>query len=179
MLTASSLAGLEMTTSIAQMPRHPALTATSSTETLPLCPFDPDERFSTTISRRMTTSRSVECIPLPFSSPILQAVYTRKTKIQQSRQKHDRQVKFHVKEYILCISSTMLGYYMSLCFKNAYGSISHSLQVDPIADYDAPIFDLCGRGDIAGVQDMFNQRTVSPFVRDPDGKTLLHVSILL
>ena len=72
----------------------------------------------------------------------------------------------------------MLGYYISLCFKNAYGSISHSFQVDPIADYDAPIFDLCENGDIAGVQDMVARRVVSPFVRDPDGRTLLHVSIL-
>jgi hypothetical protein len=98
--------------------------------------------------------------------------------MQQSGQKLDGQDKFHVKEYILCLSSTMLGYYISLCFKNAYGSISHSLQVDPIADFDAPIFELCTTGDIAGVQDMFAGRIVSPFVRDPSGRTLLHVSIL-
>jgi hypothetical protein len=174
----TSLAGLEMTTSIAQTPRHPALTATALTETSPSCPVDPGERISTTITRRMTTSRSVECFPLPFNSRVFSTVYTRKTKRHQNRQRRDGQDIFNVKEYNLCISSTMLGYYISLCFKNAYGSISHGLQVDPIADFGAPIFRLCKAGDIAGVQDMFARRVVSPFVRDPDGLTLLHVNIL-
>jgi hypothetical protein len=153
------------------------LAPTTSTETSPSCSFDPTARFLTTISRRITTSRSVEFFPLPFNSPVFRTAFTRKTKIQQSRQSLGAQDSFHVKEYVLCISSKLLGYYLSLCFKNAYGSISHSLQVDPIADFDAPIFRLCRIGDITGVQDMFTKRIVSPFVRDPYGQTLLHVSM--
>jgi hypothetical protein len=159
------------------MPRHPSLVETPLAETSSSCALDPGERISTPISRRMTTSRSIACFSLPFSSPVLSTTYTRKTKVRQSEQMLDGQDGCNVKESVLCISSKLLGYYMSLCFKNAYGSISHSLQVDPIADFGSPIFRLCRAGDIASVQDMFNQRTVSPFVRDPGGKTLLHVSI--
>jgi hypothetical protein len=173
----TSLAGLEMTMSIAQTPRRPALDTTRLTETSALCRFDPDEKPSTAVSRLVTTSRSVEYFRLPFNSRIISAAYTRKTKIQQVGQKTDGQDKFPIKEHVLCLSSTILGFYISICFKNPYGSISHSLQVDPVADYDAPIFDLCEKGDIPGIQDMFARRIVSPFVRNPDGWTLLHVSI--
>jgi hypothetical protein len=166
-----------MTTNIAQTPRHPALMATALTETSPSYAVGPGERISTTITGRMTTSRSVEYFPLPFNSRVFSTAYTRKTKVQQSGKMRDGQDRFHVREHILCISSKLLGYYITLFFKNAYGSISHSLQVGPIADFDAPIFRLCSLGDIAGVQDMFNQRRVSPFVRNPGGWTLLHVSI--
>jgi hypothetical protein len=175
----TSLAGLEMTTSIARTPRHPALTATALTETLLSYPLDRSERTSTTISRRITTSRSVDHFQLPFNSQVFSTTYTRKTKIRQSGQKIESRDGLHAKEYVLCISSKLLGYYISLCFKNAYGSISHSLQVDPIAGSDAPIFSLCAEGDITGVQDMFARRIVSPYVRDPTGRTLLHVSILI
>jgi hypothetical protein len=173
----TSLAGLEITTSIAQIPRNPALTATPLTKTSLSYPVDPDETISTTISRSRTTSRSVEYFRLPFSNPVLRTTYTRKIKMQQSRESLDGKDKFHIKESVVCISSTMLGYYLSFCFKNAYGSISHGLQVDPIADYDSLIFKMCWRRDISGIQDMFARRVVSPFVRDPDGRTLLHVSI--
>lgn len=165
---------LEMTTSIAHISQHPSLLGPPSAEASSQLPFDTNDNHSTAISRHITISRSIDHFQLPFRSQLLNTTYTRKTKTRQSRRKLDDQDRVHVKEHILCISSTMLGYYISLCFKNAFSSISHSLQVDPIADSNAPIFKLCEAGDITGVQDMFARQLVSPFVRNPNGLTLLH-----
>jgi hypothetical protein len=82
------------------------------------------------------------------------------------------------KEYVLNISTTTLGYYMSLVLRSSHWSISSGIQVDPVVECWAdPIFELCFKGDIASVQMAFSQGKVSPFVRDQYGCTLLHVGI--
>jgi hypothetical protein len=82
------------------------------------------------------------------------------------------------KEYVLNISTTTLGYYMSLVLRSSPGSISSGIQVDPIGDcWKDLIFKLCRKGDVAGMQMEFSRRKASPFVRDQHGRTLLHVSI--
>jgi hypothetical protein len=82
------------------------------------------------------------------------------------------------KEYVLNISLTTLGYYISLVLRSSHWSISSGFRVDPVADGQDPIFMMCRRGDITGVQMAFSERKVSPFVRSQYGETLLHVGIL-
>jgi hypothetical protein len=108
---------------------------------------------------------------------VVWAVSARKN-IQRKKFSNNDQKGCLTKEYILNISSKMLGYYMSLSLRSSRCSISSSIQVDPVADsWNNPIFDMCRRGDIVGVQMEFSRRNVSPFVRGHDGTTLLHVGI--
>jgi len=67
---------------------------------------------------------------------------------------------------------------MSLVLRSSHGSISSSIQVDPIGDcWKDLIFERCREGDVAGMQMEFSRRKASPFVRDQLGRTLLHVGI--
>jgi hypothetical protein len=83
-----------------------------------------------------------------------------------------------LRDYVLEISSKILGYYVRFCFQYIYGSISCTIQVDPVADILAPIFYLCLDRKVSEVKSMLSRHEVSPFVRDHSGATLLHVSFL-
>ena len=63
-----------------------------------------------------------------------------------------------------------------LCFVNYYGQISKTLRIYPVLTWNAPIFILCARGDMRGVQLALSSGKLSPFVVSTFGETLLHVS---
>ena len=56
--------------------------------------------------------------------------------------------------------------------------ISRTLNIYPIVEWIAPIFAICHRGDLQGLQALLSSGTVSPFVLDDSGRSLLHVSLL-
>lgn len=82
-------------------------------------------------------------------------------------------------EKTLRITPTFLRKTFELRFLNSFGQIPRTLNTYPILAYGAPIFDLCWQGDIPGLQVALSSGTVSPFVLDQHGRTLLHVSSLL
>lgn len=67
---------------------------------------------------------------------------------------------------------------IELRFRNAYGSISRTLNTYPVLDYDAPIFKLCENGDIEALETLFSERKMSHFSVSPSGCSLLHVKSL-
>jgi hypothetical protein len=164
-----------MITNTAQAPSRRLLTSTSSTQ-------DPTIRRS--ISKegcpKLVNIRKTSAL-VKFSSYNGQNVWTvsARKNTRGSKFMNDDQEGCLTKEYVLNISSTTLGYYMSLVLRSSHWSISSGIQVDPVADSHDPIFLMCIRGDIAGVQMAFSKRKVSPFVRDQDGNTLLHVALIV
>lgn len=73
---------------------------------------------------------------------------------------------------------SFLGRCIEFRFRNAYGSISRTLNTYPVLDYSAPIFQLCRIGNIRALQTLFSERKISPFSVTPDGYSLLHVKSL-
>jgi hypothetical protein len=138
------------------------------------CLASPNEISSRGFPRRMKTSRSVKSCSIQFGSCLFDALYTQK-ETRHDAQRTVGKNALSIKKAVLTVSSPIFGCYISFCVKQSYYSISQSLQIDPIADFDTPIFELCFWGDISSVQSQFAQGTVSPFVRDPNGRTLLHV----
>ena len=58
---------------------------------------------------------------------------------------------------------------------NSLGHVSRTLAVYAVLPSDAPVFTVCLNGDIEGLQKLFINGTVSPFVQNEWGWTLLHV----
>ena len=58
------------------------------------------------------------------------------------------------------------------------GQISRTLSIYPILRNGGPVFDACVSGDLKGLQVALSSGTVSPFVLDELGWSLLHVSSL-
>ncbi len=61
---------------------------------------------------------------------------------------------------------------------NSLGRVSRTLNVYPTLEYCSPPFVMCIEGDLQGLQKMLSNRTVSPFVMDWQGMTLLHYAAL-
>lgn len=81
-------------------------------------------------------------------------------------------------EKTIRITPLFLRKTLELQFLNSFGRISRTLTTYPILESGAPIFRLCEQGDIDGLQVALSSSTVSPFVLDERGWTLLHVSSL-
>ena len=79
-------------------------------------------------------------------------------------------------EKIIRIMPTYLHKTLELRCLYSYGQISRTLSMYPILRNGGPVFDACGRGDLRGLQVALSDGTVSPFVLDEDGLSLLHVS---
>ena len=77
---------------------------------------------------------------------------------------------------IIRITPILLRKTFELRFGNSFGHISRTLNTYPILDDDAPIFRTCEKGDLQGLQALLSSRTVSPFVVNESGDSLLHVS---
>ena len=79
---------------------------------------------------------------------------------------------------IIRITPILLHKTFELRFGNSFGQISRTLSTYPILRNDAPIFKLCQRGDLQGLQVLLSSGIVSPFALDQHGQSLLQVSIL-
>jgi hypothetical protein len=56
------------------------------------------------------------------------------------------------------------------------GSVERTLRTCPILPDDHQVWDMCRRGKVSSIQELFRTREVSPYVIDRTGTTLLHVS---
>lgn len=78
---------------------------------------------------------------------------------------------------VLTITSPFLGRVVELYFGVSFASIPRALRVYQIMERHAPIFDMCCNGDLEGIQNEFANGTISPFVVDDYGNTLLHLAV--
>lgn len=78
---------------------------------------------------------------------------------------------------VLTITSPFLGLMVELYFGLSFASIPRTLRVYQIMESGATIFKMCCVGDLEGIQNEFANGTISPFVVDELGKTLLHNAV--
>jgi len=97
---------------------------------------------------------------------------TRSIYSSTTRQNQTEVVK---EESSIIINSSFLRRGLELLFLNSFGQISRSLNIYPVLMANDPIFQLCKKGDIDGMQVAFSGGCLSPFVLDQYGSTLLHV----
>ena len=83
-----------------------------------------------------------------------------------------------VDEKIIKIKPSFMRQVLELRLANSFGRISRTLSMYHVLESDAPIFELCRDGDLRGLQVALSSGSVSPFVLDEYGHTLLHVSFI-
>ena len=76
---------------------------------------------------------------------------------------------------VLTVTSQFLRRAVELYFGTSFTSVPRALRVYQMVNRGAPIFQMCGNGDLEGIQDEFANGTFSPFVVNERGWTLLHV----
>lgn len=76
---------------------------------------------------------------------------------------------------ILTVTTPFLRRAVELYFGASLVSLPRALRVYQLVDMDAPIWDMCRKGDLDGIQDGFANGSFFPFVVDNLGWTLLHV----
>ncbi len=76
---------------------------------------------------------------------------------------------------VLTMTSPFLRHTFEFYFGASFASVPRALRVYQIINYRAPILGMCRNGDLEGVQNELANGTVSPFVVDETGWTLLHV----
>lgn len=86
------------------------------------------------------------------------------------------EIKATNKEKIITITPILLRKTLELRLQNSFGRISRTLSTYPVLEDRAPIFEICREGDLQGLQVALSSGSVSPFVLDEDGWSLLHVS---
>lgn len=78
---------------------------------------------------------------------------------------------------ILTITSPILRRALELYFGASFVSVPRALRVYQIIHRNTPIFTKIRYNDLEGIQNEFSNGTISPFIVDQDGRTLLHVMI--
>ena len=71
---------------------------------------------------------------------------------------------------------SFLSYAFNYRYLNTCGYVERVLRTYPILPLEHPVWDMCFRGDLTGIQKLLGDRQISPFSVDEDGDTLLHVS---
>ena len=78
-------------------------------------------------------------------------------------------------EKTIKITPAFLRKTLELRLLSSFGQISRTLRTYPILEDSAPIFDICLKGDLRGLQIALSSGTISPFVMTEEGWSLLHV----
>ena len=78
-------------------------------------------------------------------------------------------------ETSIIIAPSFMRRLLELRLASSLGKVSRTLNVYPVLDWNAPMFAMCSRGDMNGLQTVFGSGKMSPFVLDDAGNTLLHV----
>ena len=92
--------------------------------------------------------------------------------ISKNRRTGNRAVS---EEKIIKITPAFLRKTLELRLLSSFGQISRTLKTTPILERGAPIFRICMNGDLGGLQAALSSGTISPFVTDEYGWSLLHV----
>ena len=79
-------------------------------------------------------------------------------------------------EKTIKITPAFLRKTLELRLLSSFGQISRTLKTSPVLENGAPIFSICRNGDLGGLQAALSSGTISPFVADEYGWSLLHVS---
>lgn len=79
----------------------------------------------------------------------------------------------------ITIMPSFINYVLEMSFMDQFGCIPRTLNVFPVLSNEAPIFDMCWDNNIEGLQSAFSTGSVSPFVLDDDGWSLLDVGLSL
>lgn len=74
------------------------------------------------------------------------------------------------------IKPSFVRYAFEVRYIDSYWRVPTALKVYAVLDRRAPVFEMCMCGDLEGLQVMFSSGSVSPFVIDEFGRSLLHVS---
>ena len=69
-----------------------------------------------------------------------------------------------------------MRYAFEVRYIGSYWRVPTALRVYAVSNWRAPVFEMCKNGDLEGLQFMFSSGSVSPFVIDQFGRSLLHVS---
>jgi hypothetical protein len=83
---------------------------------------------------------------------------------------------YHSESSAWIFMPSFLSYAFDYRYLNTCGYVERALRTYPILPVEHPVWDMCFRGDLAGVQKLLGDRQISPFSVDEDGDTLLHVS---
>ena len=75
------------------------------------------------------------------------------------------------------IAPSFAGYAFEMRFLDVYGRVPTSLSCHPVIRGDNPVYYMCERGDIEGLQTAFSSGSVSPFALNVLGRSLLFVRI--
>lgn len=86
---------------------------------------------------------------------------------------HQSDISLEEDLYLIKPSFLRRGFELRFC--NSFGRISRSLSIYPVITADDPVFKMCQKGDIDGLQSAISRGSFSPFVLDHVGRTLLHV----
>lgn len=76
---------------------------------------------------------------------------------------------------VLTMTFPFLRRAVEVYFDTTFASVPRALRMYQMVKEGAPIFDMCENGDLDGIQNKFANGTISPFVVDETGWTLLHV----
>jgi hypothetical protein len=70
---------------------------------------------------------------------------------------------------------SFLSYAFDFRYLNTCGHIERSLRTYPVLPDNHPVWEMCGQGDLRGIQKLLSDRQISPFCVDSYGTTLLQV----
>jgi hypothetical protein len=70
---------------------------------------------------------------------------------------------------------SFLSYAFDFRYLNTCGHIERSLRTYPVLPFHHPVWEMCERGDLKGIQKLLSDRKISPFCVDSYGRTLLKV----
>lgn len=87
-----------------------------------------------------------------------------------------REKKVVSEEKIIRLTSVFLRRALELRYLNSFGQISRTISTYSILPCGAPVFDMCIKGDLKGLQAVLDSGNISPLVVDEHGWTLFHVS---
>lgn len=85
--------------------------------------------------------------------------------------------KAAVEEMVVMIMPFFMKRGFELRLLNSFGRISRTLNIYPVLPQGSQVFSMCCAGDLEGLQTAFSNGSVSPFVLDTRGWSLLHVSL--
>ena len=101
-------------------------------------------------------------------------MHVKSRSLSTSKSHGSRQIALS-EEKTIKIMSVFLRKTFELRLLSSLGQISRTLRTYPMMASGAPIFKICKEGDVEALQAAISTGTISPFVTDQNGWSLLHV----
>ena len=101
------------------------------------------------------------------------------TKSKSACNPQDRRGVSTYEDRLISIRPSFLRYALEIRVTSSFGRVTGSLRTYPVMSTSSPVlqqaWNMCGVGDIQGLQTAFTDGRLSPFTVDQNGMTLLHV----